>query len=181
MAFYFGAKSARTRGRGHSYGGYEKNRLFWNREGKAFVEIGHLLGVALEADSRNVVADDLDGDGKLDLMVTTFEVWPKTRQTLRVFKNVLPTEGNWIGFRFREQGHGKSPVGARVTIRHAGGAAARQIVAGDSYRSQQANALHFGLGKITSVDSVEIRWTNGQTNRLLKPVINAYTSVSFPD
>ena len=178
---YFGAKSARTRGRGHSYGGYEKNRLFWNRQGESFLEIGHLMGVALEADSRNVVADDLDGDGRLDLLVTTFEVWPKTRQTLHVFKNSLATEGNWIGFRFREQGGGRSPIGARVTIRHAGGAAMRQIVTGDSYRSQQANTLHFGLGKITSVDSAEIRWTNGQTTRLRQPAINAYVNVSYPD
>jgi hypothetical protein len=139
------------------------------------------MGVALEADSRNVVTDDLDGDGRQDLLVTTFEVWPKTRQTLRVFKNILPTEGNWIGFRFFEQGGGRSPVGVHITIRHAGGAAARQIVTGDSYRSQHANTLHFGLGKITTVDSVEIRWTGGQTIRLQQPAINAYVNVSKPD
>ena len=41
-----------------SYGGYEKNRLLLNRRGESFVEVGHLMGVALEQDSRNVVADD---------------------------------------------------------------------------------------------------------------------------
>lgn len=177
---YFGAEAARTRGRGFSYGGYEKNRLLWNRHGESFEEIGHLLGVALEADSRNVVADDLDGDGRVDLLVTTFEVWPKTQQTLRIFKNALPTAGNWIGFRLREQGGGTSPVGARITIRHANGAATQQIVTGDSYRSQRANTVHFGLGKITQVDSVEVRWINGQSIEIRQPQLNTYLDVSLP-
>ena len=34
------------------------------------MEIAYLLGVGLEVDSRDVVADDLDGDGKMDLLLT---------------------------------------------------------------------------------------------------------------
>ena len=74
---YFGRKIQNTRGQGQSYGGYEKNRLYWNQQGASFVEIGHLMGVALEEASRNVVADDLEGDGRMDLLVTTFEAWPQ--------------------------------------------------------------------------------------------------------
>jgi len=75
LAFaYFQNKVAETRGRqGLSYGGYERNRLFLNQGGASFVEICHLMGVALPADSRNVVGDDLDGDVRTDLLVTTFE------------------------------------------------------------------------------------------------------------
>ena len=81
---YFQAKFGRTRGRGDSYGGYERNRLFLNQRGESFVEAGHLFGVGLQEDSRNVVADDLDGDGRVDLLVTGFEAWPQAQQTLRV-------------------------------------------------------------------------------------------------
>src|SRR5204862_4660637 len=79
---YLMGKFSRTRGSGWSYGGYEKNRLYLNQRRESFVEIGHLAGVALEQDSRNVVAEDLDGDGRVDLLVTTLEVWPQTKQTL---------------------------------------------------------------------------------------------------
>lgn len=178
---YYGSKFARTRGKEISYGGYEKNRLYWNQRAAAFVEIGHLLGVALEQDSRNVVADDLDGDGRVDLLVTTFEVWPEMKQTLRVFKNTLPDAGNWIGFRLREQGRGISPVGARVTIRTANGEVTRQIVTGDSYRAQHASTVHFGLGKADQVERVEIRWPDGPTAVLEKPAINQYHVVSPPE
>src|SRR5712671_6280549 len=56
VSTYFQSKWARTRGSGESYGGYEKNRLYLNQEGASFLEIGHLMGVALEEDSRCVVA-----------------------------------------------------------------------------------------------------------------------------
>jgi hypothetical protein len=176
---YFKEKTARTRGRGQSYGGFDKNRLYWNQGGAGFLEIAHLLGVGLEADCRNVVADDLDGDGRVDLLVTTFEVWPTFRQTLRVYRNTLPDPGNWIGFRFREEGPDKSPVGVRATLHFSGRSAVREIVTGDSYRSQHAPTLHFGIGKAQTVD-VELSWPNGRALKLAHPEINRYHLVRAP-
>jgi len=177
---YFGGKMARTRGRGFSYGGYEKNRLYLNQRGTNFLEAGHLLGVALEPDSRNVVTDDLDGDGRVDLLVTTFEAWPEPRQSLRIYRNRVPAAGNWIGVRLRESGGGTSPIGATVTLRSASGAVSRQMVTGDSYRSQHANTVHFGLGREDRVDSVEIRWPGGREVRLPGPAINRHHDVGPP-
>jgi hypothetical protein len=177
---YFLAKFSRTRGQGWSYGGYEKNRLWLNQRGESFVEIGHLMGVALEQDSRNVVADDLDGDGRVDLLVTTLEVWPEMKQTLRVYKNTLKDGGHWIGFRFREEGGGKSSVGLRVTVHYNGHSAVRQIVTGDSHRSQHATTAHFGLGAAGGVDSAEIQWPNGQALTLPQPAVNRYHCIRAP-
>jgi hypothetical protein len=177
---YLADKFARTRAAGWSYGGYEKNRLFLNQRGESFVEVGHLAGVSLEQDSRNVVSDDLDGDGRMDLALTTLEVWPEVKQTLRVYKNQLTDGGHWIGFRFREQGPGKSAVGVRVTIYYDGHSATRHIVTGDSHRSQHANTVHFGLGQADHVDRVEIHWINGSTVTLRQPGVDHYHNVSAP-
>jgi hypothetical protein len=125
------------------------------------------------------VADDLDGDGRVDLLVTTFEAWPQAKQTLRVFRNGLEDGGNWIGFRFHEEGGGISPVGAQVTLRYDGRSAVRQIITGDSFRSQHANTACFGLGNAAEVESVEIQWTNGRTLTLRQPGINQYHSVGL--
>lgn len=177
---YFRSKFTRTRGAGHSYGGYEKNRLYLNRRGESFLEAGHLMGVALEQDCRNVVADDLDGDGHLDLLVTTFEAWPEVKQTLHIYKNTLQQSGNWIGIRFREAGNGVSPVGAQVTLQYGGSSAVRQIVTGDSYRSQHANTVHFGLGNAERVESVKVRWTAGPSVLLQAPEMNRYHTILAP-
>jgi hypothetical protein len=171
---YFTSKYSNTRGRGWSYGGYEKNRLFLNQDGRSFTEAAWLMGVALEEDCRNVVAADLDGDGRVDLLVTTLEVWPETRQTLRVYRNALPDSGNWIGFHLRKEGAGGSPVNARALIRYAGRSAVREIVTGDSFRSQHPDTIHFGIGSADRVESAEIRWPDGQTNLLREPAVNRY-------
>jgi hypothetical protein len=177
---YLMGKFSRTRGSGWSYGGYEKNRLYLNQRGESFLEIGHLAGVTLEQDSRNVVATDLDGDGRVDLLVTTFEVWPQVKQTLQVYKNGLNDAGHWIGFRFRKEGPGKSPVGAQVTIHYQGHKMTRQIVTGDSHRSQHANTVHFGLGAAERVELVEIRWLNGPALTLSQLAADRYYEIHAP-
>jgi hypothetical protein len=170
---YFLKKFERTRGQGWSYRGHENNRLFLNLGAERFLEAAHLLGMALPEDSRCAVAEDLDGDGRMDLIVTTLEVWPEKRQTFRIYQNRLEDAANWIGFRFREQ-RGRSPVGVQVTLHYANHEAVGQIVTGDSFRSQQATSLHFGLGAADRVESADIRWTGGRRLTLREPAVNRY-------
>ncbi|HXT38787.1 MAG TPA: ASPIC/UnbV domain-containing protein, partial [Candidatus Angelobacter sp.] len=106
--------------------------------------------------------------------------WPEARQTLRIYQNTLDDRGNWIGFRFREESGKPSPVGARVTLRYGGRSAVREIVTGDSYRSQHADTVHFGLGKADRVDRVEIKWVNGQVLNLREPAVNHYHDIRPP-
>ena len=136
--------------------------------------------MAQEQDCRNVVSDDLDGDGRMDLLVTTFEVWPRPKQTLRVYRNNLANPGNWVGFRFREEGRGKSPIGTSVTIRYGQHSTIAQLVTGDSYRCQSANTLHFGIGSAVQIDRADIVWPDGSETRIDRPAINRYHSVSRP-
>lgn len=176
---YLIGKVNETRGRGWSYGGYEKNRLFLNRNGESFFDIGHLAGVALEQDCRNAVSADLDGDGKMDLVVTSFEVWPQVKQTLQAFENRCPDGGHWIGFRFRERAGGRSAIGVKIRLRYAGRVAVRQVVTGDSHRSEHPPTSHFGLGAVSQVDSAEVIWSDGQTMLLPHPAADQYHEVDL--
>jgi hypothetical protein len=175
---YFRAVGRRLYGEGHSYGGFAKNALFLNEGGRRFLDVGHLMGVALEEDCRNAVADDLDGDGKLDLLVTTYLVWPEAQQALHLFRNDFADAGNWIGFRLRETKPGFSPAGAKLTLTTGAGKQVRWLVTGDGYRSQHSATAHFGLGAVTNVESAEVRWPNGKTQRLVAPAINRYHAVA---
>ncbi len=177
---YLQSKVQFTHGREQSFGGYEINRLYLNRGGASFLEAGYLLGVGLQQDCRDVVADDLDGDGRMDLLVTTSELWPEAKQTLRVYRNTLEDAGDWIGFRFREAGGGRSPVGVTVSLAFAGHSLIRQLVTGDSYRSQSATTLHFGLGSASQVERAEIVWPNGDQLLLKQPKVNQYHLISPP-
>ncbi|MBL9128391.1 MAG: CRTAC1 family protein, partial [Verrucomicrobiales bacterium] len=170
---YYKSKIARTRGSGWSYGGYEKNRLYLNRSGRRFFEAGHLLGVALEQDTRNVLSEDMDADGKPDLVVVSFEKWPEPKPTLRIFGNGLADTGRWIGFRLP----GARP-GTRVTIRHGGRVQTRQIVAGDSYRSQHSEVVHFGLGTSEGVDEAVLEGPGNKKRALAGLASNRYYRIA---
>ncbi len=177
---YLKGKATRLRGRGASYGGYEKNRFFLNRPGKSFTEVAFLLGLSLELDSRSIVADDLDGDGRVDLLVTSFEPWPKPHPTLRVYRNTLQDAGHWIGFRFSETTNQVSPIGTRVVVHAENHHSAGQLLTGDSHASQHANTLHFGLGELEHVDRVEVFGPSGQRASLNSPAIDRYHVVRLP-
>ena len=86
-------------------------------------------------------------------------------------------EHNWIGFRLRETTPGFSPIGTKITLKHAGQAQVRQIVTGDSYLAQHANTVHFGLGEAAQVDEVELRWPNGQITVIKNPEVDRYHNV----
>lgn len=177
---YFAAKLARSRSQGWSYGGYDKNRLYLNRGGREFVEAGHLFGLALEEDSRNVLAEDLDGDGDLDLLVTTFEVWPQERQTVRVFENTLASPGHWIAIQLASRPGDPSPVGAAATLRDEAGVQTRHYVIGEGYRSQASGRLHFGLGAVSHVREIEVRWVGGERTTLRDLAVDRIHSVNRP-
>ena len=175
---YFQSVASQLEDAGRSRHGYQKNRLFSNQAGAAFMETGFLAGVALEADSRCVVSGDLDGDGKLDLVVTTRQTSPQPGQTLRVFMNQQPSAGNWIGFHLRDTAAGSPIIGAKIKVTTPAGQQIRQIVTGESYRSQHASTAHFGLGAAARAENVQIIWPNGATQRLELPPINRYHTLS---
>lgn len=180
-ATYFAAKINRLRGGGQSYGGWEQNRVFLNRGGARFVEVAHLLGVALTEDSRNLAMTDLDGDGRVDLVLTTFEVWPERRQTLQVFRNELPETGQWLEVRLRAGAGGGLVVGAQVTVRLPDGTALiRRVIGGDSHRVQHPAVLHFGLGAAERVGSVEVRWPRGGRTTVPAPPVNGALELRAP-
>jgi hypothetical protein len=56
-------------------------------------------------------------------------------------------------------------VGARVTIEAGGRRQVSQRMGGGSDQSASDPRLHFGLGTADCVDSIEIRWPSGKTDR----------------
>lgn len=177
---YFSGKFAWTRSHGWSYGGYHLNRLHLNLDGSRFVEVGHLFGVAIQTDCRNVVAHDLDGDGRLDLLVTTHEVWPRFRQQVRLYRNALDDTGHWIAFRLVPTPGGRSLPGTSITLHTPSGVATRVFVTGDAFRAQRAPILHFGLGATAGVDEAIVRWPGGHEQRLPRPEANRTHLVPAP-
>jgi hypothetical protein len=72
-----------------------------------------LAGVSLEEDSRNVVGADLDGDGKVDLVLTTAAVWPRLSRLYRCIEIKCRTQDIGSGSRFHQEGQWKFACGSK--------------------------------------------------------------------
>lgn len=154
-----------------SWDGYQKNALLMNLGGEGMVNVAFLMGVADAFDARAAVADDLDGDGRVDLLVTEDD--SPRKQVLHVYRNQMESDHNWIGVRLNRQS-GRSPIGARILVKTAQQDYVDCITVGESLYSQQCNTRHFGLGGNDEVTAIEVRWPNGEVSRTDQPNINQY-------
>jgi Flp pilus assembly protein TadD len=75
--------------------------------------------------------------------------------------------GHWLKVRLHSKLKSGAPLGfgdgAKV-IAHLGDVALRRTVTSVSYLSQSSRTVHFGLGPVEQVASLEVRWLGGPTN-----------------
>ncbi len=166
-----------------SWNGYEHKVLYLNESdehgGRRFANVAHLMGVACEYDARAVVGADLDGDGRVDLLVVEKD-FRRRQQTLHIYRNSWPGGNHWIGIALDESVNGAPLPGSVVTAIAGGTRHVACVVNGDSFMSQHPAAIHVGLGAATQVDAVEIRWADGQVTRLDHPAVDALHRVPAP-
>ncbi len=144
----------------NSWNGYERNCLFSNVGQDRFVELGRPTGADGIKDGRGVGVADLNGDGRLDLVINNNNERPT------IYLNGLEGIGNWIQLRLTGVSGNRDAVGARVRLSTAEKTMTRQVEAGSGYASQSPMTLHFGLGSATTIEALEIQWPGGQHQRL---------------
>ena len=112
----------------------------------------------LVATSRAVAQGDVDGDGALDLLVINRDA------PAQLLMNGVPARGGWITFRVREKS-GADALGAVLTLELAGRRLRRDATAAFGYLTSHDPRVHVGLGSLARVDAVEVRWTDGTSER----------------
>ncbi len=158
-----------------SWNGYEHNALLLNEGEGLYLNVGYLMGVGFEFDSRSVVASDLDGDGRTDLIVVQMDQLTNRHGTgraehyLHLVRNQLSQAGNWLAVQFNPA---DNPIGTTVTVRTAERAQVLPVVTGDSYNAQHPARLHFGLGAAEQVKEVLIEQPGKKPLRWALPAIN---------
>jgi len=146
--------------------------LYRNLRNRTFAEVSNNAGLgALPLQSRRGAAfGDIFNDGNVDIVVLNVGEPPSLLRNLnrdgdhRVLFHLIGTKSN------------RAAIGARVTIRAAGVSQFSEVRGGGSYLSQNDLRLHFGLAQASKIDSIEVRWPNGEVEKLgALPADSIYT------
>ncbi len=138
----------------------EPTQLLRGVEGGKFVDVTSLVGDALATPrvARSIAIADVDGDGDLDVCITT-NGGPPT--LLRCDLE------NAAARSLRVHVKGKPPatdaLGAKVTVTVGGRPQTQWVHSGGGYLGQSEFTLTFGLGDAGRAEKVEVRWPSGAT------------------
>ncbi len=154
----------------------EQALLFRNLKNGKFERVGAApaSGLAGAWPSRGLAIGDLDGDGRLDLVINNIDAKPS------VLRNVAAPAGHWLNLRLVGDVDKKSPRDAVGTVVYLTTGKIRQrldAVSGAVYCSQNDPTLHFGLGAATKVDKLEIQWPNGNLETFDVPAIDKTVTI----
>jgi len=152
-------------------------QLFWNSggsKGASFVLVpaekcgGDLLKPIV---GRGSAYADIDGDGDLDVVLTQIGGPPL------LLRNDQNLQHHWLRLKLTGTKSNHDGIGAWIKVRVAGRTLSRQVMPTRSYLSQSELPATIGLGKATKVDSVEIIWPSGATQKLAAPAIDRLTTI----
>lgn len=110
--------------------------------------------------SRGAAFGDLDNDGNIDIVVEDLDASPM------ILKNEGDKNNHWITLELGARTGNPLSIGARIKVTTGKIVQTEEIRSGGSYLSQNDLRVHFGLGKATEIDEIEIRWNSGKIEKI---------------
>lgn len=120
---------------------------------------------------RGAAFGDFDRDGRVDVVVTRLNERPL------LLRNVSGSSNHWLGFRLTGIESNREAIGARVVVQAGGVTQVNHVTTSTGYASSSELAVHFGLGRNTQAEAVDIWWPSGLRQRLTNVPADAYVDV----
>jgi enediyne biosynthesis protein E4 len=160
--------------KGRSLSGYQQKRVWINDGAGQFKEVSQMVGVTDRFDGRAIALADFNNSGALDAVVAN------QKGPVLLYKNHVDPQNKWIEFSLTGRHSNRSAIGAEVRVFWNGQEQVQEVSGGSGFCSQNSRRLHFGLGKTTAIDHVEIRWPSGRVQRIASPELDRIHKVLEP-
>jgi hypothetical protein len=147
----------------------QSKHIYYNLRDRTFADISNSSGPGplIRSSARGLAVGDLDNDGWLEVVVNNLDSRP----------NLLVNSkrgGNWISFQLVGTVSNRDAIGARLRMKSGHLLQTAEVKSGCCYMSQSDMRLHFGLGSISAIEWVEVRWPNGKTEKFSAPRVNTF-------
>jgi len=111
-------------------------------------------------------------DGNVDILVLNVGAPPS------LFVQDVPSPRHRVLFRLVGTKSTRAAIGARVTITGGGMTQFNEVRGGGSYLSQNDLRIHFGLGEAKVMETVVVRWPNGNSETLRNVAADAIYTIT---
>lgn len=130
------------------------NVLFHNKGNLKFNRLTESAGFE-PTYSNGAAYADLDKDGDLDILVNNIN------QDASLLENISTNDNNYVSLNFRGK-DGKAPsLGSKITVYADGQVWMKEKGVVRGFQSSSTHKVHFGLGEISKIDSIQIKWPDG--------------------
>jgi hypothetical protein len=140
----------------------QRPQLFRNLGTGKFQEVMPPEGTALARGiiGRGAAYADYDGDGDLDILLTT------NQGPAYLFRNDTEPRSHFVRVKTQGTRSNRDGIGAKVRVYTGGAVLQKMVRTGSSYLSQSELPLTFGLGSATAIEKVQILWPSGIVDEL---------------
>jgi len=114
---------------------------------------------------------DFDDDGASDVLVTTIG------GPVVLLRGRAPADRHWIGLKLEATRGVLDAYGARVVVTARGRRYVRVAHARSGYLCQGDPRMLFGLGAVTEVESIEVRWPGGRQETFSNLAVDRYHQI----
>lgn len=136
----------------------EINVLLYGRANGRLAVVTPAAGIAerIERTSRGAAFGDLDGDGRIDMVVINRDA------PANLYRNIHQDPGHWLLISVMDK-HGSDAIGAKLTAQVGSRRITRMVHPAGSYFASNDPRVHLGLGPITRIEQLNVLWPDGST------------------
>jgi hypothetical protein len=135
----------------------EPKILYHNNGNGTFTDISASSGpaIATASSARGLAVGDLWNDGRMSAVVNNMNAPPM------LLVNAVRNGNHWVGFRTLGTKSNRDGIGAKIVMKAGTRLFVDEVRSGSSFDSSSDMRVHFGIGSITKIDSVQVRWPSG--------------------
>ena len=137
------------------------NKMFWNEQGKKFIDVTSAARVGSLQKGHGVAFADLDNDGDQDIYIDMGGAYTGDAYQNSLFINPGQNNNKWINLNLAGTKSNRVAIGARIKVSFTENGVHRSVYRDvNSGGSFGANPLmqHIGIGQATVIDSIQITW-----------------------